>query len=566
MKKRTTLKNKLSVKTSLRQRLLVGSAGMLLAVVVGSMIYLNFFASGETKANLVEDGETVQPLILTSICSENPNISRRWRVVNPNEFDVPIEWDLYPYFQTGLIIAHTGENFFYSNTIPGPNSVRIRWQDENSAWQQSVKASSGATCGNGGCYVSEVVSYDPKKRNDGSFVVAERRDPSKALGAPENDDALNFVSLGFGGEIVLKFSQPIANGTGDDIRVTESTFGNLGCNRYPEKIQAYASQDGCHFIYLGEQCQDATFDLGAFSWAQYIKLKDVSPVEHPFNNSIADGYDVDGVACLNGTASTTSDDGLVAGSAQEVVQYVQGTRKNGTAIHSSRTNPEAALGVPQNNDLGINFLSLGFTGSAVFKFDFVIFNRPGNDLQVVETSFGQQSCDSYRETAYFEGSLDGINWKPMGEVCLDGELDLGDELYAMQYLRATDRSPASEFPNSADGYDIDGFVVYSYGCVNETRVRPYDNNSIPDEIAEAQIQPNPFKDQFQLLYETGSKAEKVTVRMFNYVGQMVYMETINIPKNTKHTQNMSGEKLPKGVYVVTLESAGQKQSIKVIKN
>jgi hypothetical protein len=68
------------------------------------------------------------------------------------------------------------------------------------------------------------------------------------------------------------------------------------------------------------------------------------------------------------------------------------------------------------------------------------------------------------------------------------------------------------------------------------------------------------------LYETGSKAEKVTVRMFNYVGQMVNMETINIPKNTKHTQNMSGEKLPKGVYVVTLESAGQKQSIKVIKN
>jgi hypothetical protein len=150
MKKRTTLKNKLSVKTSLRQRLLVGSAGMLLAVVVGSMVYLNFFASGETKANLVEDGETVQPLILTSICSENPSISRRWRVLNPNEFDVPIEWDLYPYFQTGLIIAHTGENFFYSNTIPGPNSVRIRWQDENSEWHQSLIPSSGASCGDGG--------------------------------------------------------------------------------------------------------------------------------------------------------------------------------------------------------------------------------------------------------------------------------------------------------------------------------------------------------------------------------------------------------------------------------
>lgn len=566
MKKRPTLRTKTSVRTSLRQRLLVGSAAMLLAVVTGSMIYLNFFQTQTSRANMLEDGEVVSPLILTSMCSENPETSRRWRVRNQNDFDVAVEWDLYPYFQTGLLVAHPGDNFFYTNTIPGPNTVRIRWQDENQEWQQQVKASSGEDCGGAGCTASEVVSYHPTKRNDGSNVPEERRNPAKALGTPENDDSNNFVSLGFGGEITLRFAQPFANGTGNDLRVTESTFGSLNCSRYPETVQAFASQDGCHWIYLGEGCQDVEFDLGVFSWAQYVRLKDISPVTHPFANAVADGYDLDGVECLNGSASVTANDGLVAGSAQEVVQYTQGTRKNGTALHPSRTNPENALGIPQNDDLGINFTTLGFMGSMVLKFDYVIFNHEGNDLQVIETSFGQQSCQSYPEKAYFEGSLDGMTWFPMGEICLDGELEMGDELYAMQYLRITDRTPATQFSSSADGYDVDGVIVLGYGCESESRIQGFDNNSIPDEIAEIQVSPNPFREQFNLSYESGSVDEKVQIRVYNYVGQMVLQEQINVPKNTKYSHPMSVSSLPRGVYVVNVESGGQKQSLKVIKN
>jgi len=566
MKRRNTLLLKNKLKATLRQRLVRRAAGILVIGVLAGLVWFNLFSAGESRANLLEDGEEVMPLELTSICSENPDVMRRWRISNTNSFAVPVEWDVYPYFQTGLIIAHPGESYFYSNTLPGQNTVRIRWQDANTHWQQTMTASTGSPCGPSGCYAAEVISYNPTKRNDGSNVPEERRNAARALGAPEGDASLNFVSLGFGGEITLKFASPVANGEGNDLRIKESTAANQNCTRYPEKIQAFGSQDGCHYIYLGEACQDAEFDFGVMSWVQYIKLRDISPLSHPYGNAPADGYDVDGIECLNGAAQNPGDDQLVSGSAQEIIQYNQGTRKNGTPIHPTRTNPEQAIGIPQGDDMGINFVALGFTGYITVKFDYVVFNKPGNDLQIVETSFGQQNCSSYHEAAYVEGSLDGVNWVAIGEVCLDAELDLGDDVAAIQFLRITDRSPASEFPNSADGYDIDGIIVLSSDCIGQQRITPFDNNSIPDEIAEIQFAPNPFKDQFNLIYETGSVDERVNLKMFNYVGQLVHQEVISIPKNTKANHPVNGSNLTKGVYIVTLESSGQKQSVKLIKN
>jgi hypothetical protein len=139
------------------------------------------------------------------------------------------------------------------------------------------------------CYATEVVSFNQKKQNDGSTISIGRSNPLKALGMPENNDTENFVSLGFGGDITLKFGSPIKNGDGDDVRVIESTFGSGSgnCARYPEKIRAFASQDGCNFIYIGEGCQDQDFDLGILAWAQYIKLVDISNVNYgQYNDSI----------------------------------------------------------------------------------------------------------------------------------------------------------------------------------------------------------------------------------------------------------------------------------------
>jgi hypothetical protein len=166
----------------------------------------------------------------------------------------------------------------------------------------------------------------------------------------------------------------------------------------------------------------------------------------------------------------------------------------------------------------------------------------------------------------------------MGEICLDGSLDIGDGVYAIQYIKVTDRSPMASFPNSADAYDLDGILVLNENCPSSNapigggnsggsqRITAFDNNNVPDEIAEIEISPNPFRESFKLGYETGSVNESVTIRLFNYVGQMVHQESLSVPKNTKYSHEINGAKLPRGVYIVSVESAGQKQSMKIIKN
>lgn len=582
MKRKLTLRSKISLKTTLKHRLAIVASSMVLVFSLVGIVYFNFFNNTSTFANQNDNGQVVQNLLVTAICSDDPSSTLRWKVANPNEFDVSIEWDVFPNFQSGLMVIHKGDNFIYTNTLPGTNALRIRWQDELLTWNQIITPSTNETCITQGCYASEIVSYTPAKRNDGSSIPAANRVATKALGIPEGDNSVNYVSLGFGGEIVLRFASAVANGTGNDIAITETTLNNQSCNRYPEKVDVFASQDGCHFTYIGQGCQDSQFDLGAMTWAKYIKLKDVSPVNHPYNNEVADGFDLDGIACLHGSAPEIND-GLVFGSAQEVVQYNQGTRKNGSPIHPTRINPLNALGIPQNDDLSIDFVSLGFNGSLTLKFDYAVFNQEGNDLWVVETSFGAPDCQTYPEAAYFEGSLNGVNWYPMGTVCLDGTIDIGDGVYAIQYVRISDRSPMAQFPNSADGFDLDGILVLNEDCqvltnpsvnsnkqttnsITPNRIAFYDNNEIPDEIAEISVGPNPFQNTFKLYYETGTMNEKIEVNIFNYVGQLVHKQLLQIPKNTLSEQEINADHLPRGVYFLSVESAGQKQSLKLIKN
>jgi hypothetical protein len=437
--------------------------------------------------------------------------------------------------------------------------------ERSRASQLNVTGPSNTTA----CYAFEVISYTPQKRLDGSLIPVERRNATNALGAPQNSDALNFVSLGFGGELVLKFQNPISNGAGNDVQIIESTFGIQPCARYPEKVQAFASQDGCRWVYLGEGCQDASFDLNTLSWAQYIRLRDVSQINHPYNGDIADGYDVDGIMCLNGSAQNSNPSSMVYGTAQSVVAYNQGTRKNGTAIHPSRTNANQALGDPQDDDLGINFTTLGFNGSLVLKFDFVIFDQDGADLRVVETSFGQQSCSSYPEQAYFQGSIDGLKWTPLGEVCLDGTIDLGIAgLHGMHYLRITDRSPASLFTESADGFDVDGVASLHVPCfTNNLAMRDAELKPVHDELkmVSARMWPNPFKEHLNVALSAGAIGQGVELSVFNFVGQVVYKRDVELNSNNETQLQIEAGDLKPGIYMVNIKSPGFENSYRVVK-
>jgi hypothetical protein len=149
------------------------------------------------------------------------------------------------------------------------------------------------------CFATSVTSYIKGKKANGQPLSILRTKQDKALGFPEPvvDNIVNFVALGFGGQITLAFSNPIANGPGDDLKIDEATWFNRSCNVYPEKADVFASMDNITFVLLGRACQDGQFDLGALPSAQYVKIVDVSE-KTSFSGS-DDGYDVNGIACLN---------------------------------------------------------------------------------------------------------------------------------------------------------------------------------------------------------------------------------------------------------------------------
>jgi hypothetical protein len=82
-------------------------------------------------------------LQLTSVCSANPALTRRWQVRNNNAFPLPFNWRMFGSTQTGSGIAvANGDTFFESNTVNGTNTLRLFVGGRI----QEVKASGGARC------------------------------------------------------------------------------------------------------------------------------------------------------------------------------------------------------------------------------------------------------------------------------------------------------------------------------------------------------------------------------------------------------------------------------------
>jgi len=150
-------------------------------------------------------------------------------------------------------------------------------------------------------WADTVVEFNQGLRKDGQPVLLERSDPTKALGEAQNNDTINFVSLGFGGELVLGFDNYIINGDGDDVEIVETSYGDPSETSYPETVEVYASQCGDDWVILGTIVLDGTvdLDLGQLEWARYIKLIDISDPQNFSNGTTVDGFDVDGVRAIN---------------------------------------------------------------------------------------------------------------------------------------------------------------------------------------------------------------------------------------------------------------------------
>ena len=466
-------------------------------------------------------------------------------------------------------------------------------------------------------YPVAVVNYTVGTTQDGlsNGVPAGRDNPDNAL-YPQNSDTdmgevagnsstVNFVSLGFGGTIDLRFDQPFGRGEGSDLDIFETSYGTPGCSQWQEFANVYVSQDGCNWIQVAvNQCQNFSVELpDNMPWGLYVRIEDASP--NAAFAPDADGYDVDGVRAnyLSNVALKSPEALRFADSYQN---FIQGSIKANAATLPAlnRRDPNKAVGPTTGSDVAGTpvFVSLGFDkanteeieGQITLAFDYTVFDRPGADITVFETTFGDnaaQTCDKYPEVAEFWGSNDGISWTLLaaassepsdaylggsGRLCRDGQLEIAGMpasggASTLRYLKIIDKSikSSSRFPGSADAYDVDGVYAYPCDLTNDGKFGLYDQNNFPDEDASmffAGIAPNPTSNIINVKIETASTDQNYSIRVFDLMGRTVVSDALNASANSFVNHTMDLGSLPAGIYMISIEANGYKVIEKVIKN
>jgi len=202
----------------------------------------------------------------------------------------------------------------------------------------------------------------------------------------------------------------------------------------------------------------------------------------------------------------------------------------------------------------------------VGKFDYVVFNRAGNELKITETSYGNPSCTNYPERAKISVSIDNVNWTDLGELCQDGQVDFGIVPYA-QYIKITDMSStaSNRFNGVADGYDVDAVVVLNNSCgTTGARLAQFDNTETPDDGIVVSLYPNPVEEYATLSIEGLSTETPFVVDIIDASGRIVRTENIRIgvenPYAILHVNELS-----RGIYQVSIKNNDYSTVYRMIK-
>ncbi|MFC1789775.1 hypothetical protein ACFLYY_02230 [Patescibacteria group bacterium] len=155
-------------------------------------------------------------------------------------------------------------------------------------------------------FASEVMSFNQGLRRDGNPVNIGRSNPLQGLVYEAAQSESSFFSLGFGGWIIVGFDDIIVDGPGNDIKITEDTWGGP----YPlEKADVFVSQNGTDWTFLGvadntnlDVIHTTTeFDLASigWNWAKYVKIIDTTDPAAFDSTPAGDGYDLNAVEALS---------------------------------------------------------------------------------------------------------------------------------------------------------------------------------------------------------------------------------------------------------------------------
>lgn len=454
-----------------------------------------------------------------------------------------------------------------------------------------------------GSWTNMCLSQGPTR--EGGVVPAARSIASKANVAEQSDltGDMNFVSLGFGGSIILKNSCRIANVVGKDVTLFETTWGNpADVSGVSEEAKVWASQTGAAgtWVLLGTGIHNHSYDI-ILPWAQYFKIKDITNASIFIVGDGNDAYDVDGMTY---EAILPDAPGIEPG----LCGFHQGWAKgspavSGAGIHPYRKNhlaatiledyPALSTFAARDNTLTYtlpapkhyNFWSMGF-GSTVdpsfmcFVLPYAVFDGAGAEFQLFETTWNNKPCPNYPETVRLWVSQDGLSWTDAGDMCKDGFLDISATgLGWVGYLKYVDKTAPGSFSAGSDAYDIDGFLILQEPPTGETPVdicssAPTrkvvaavdfkDNSIVPEEMEVLQVIGNPVTSDINVRF-TNAEENAVSFIVRNHMGQEV--------SRTSHVGDLfqveekiiPASNLAPGVYFVTLEGVGYKETVKFVK-
>ena len=318
------------------------------------------------------------------------------------------------------------------------------------------------------CYVKSHLNYIVG--TEGRNVRQSRQNPDNILGEPQEEEGnhFNFTTLGYGGEITADFEGAVPNEEGADFKIFETNHNGNTCEEWTEYANVSVSQDNENWSEKQLICTDDEeidiSDLGDYEWIRYVKIDTYNV---PYNNN--DGFDLDAIQSLhtcNPVVVPPSEENCYP---NEVILYTKGQTKNGGNINPDRTDSSQALGEPEdiawNNSLNEYFVTLGYNGTLVLKFQEPVYNESGNDLQIIETGGANSTCSSYPEYVDVYLSQNGINWEFNKRVCTDNpEIDIDDSnpnWFSAQYIKFnTDNVPRT----TPDGYEVDGVINLNLNC------------------------------------------------------------------------------------------------------
>lgn len=430
------------------------------------------------------------------------------------------------------------------------------------------------------------------------YPIPARSIPSQAKVAEMSDVVgdMNFTSLGFGGSIVLAYSEYFANVPGADFTVYETTWGNPICTpNVSETATVQFSEDGINWL-TGQACHNGSFDISPLLKAKYVRITDITNNSTSLVGDGVDAFDVDGIVAVADADPTTPVNPICdfqQGVASQFVgsagnfpgRGIVGQRKdfsNANINDPSFTPAEFANPALREVSGLYNFWSLGFGGWACFQLPYSVFDAPGNDFRMFETTWNNAPCPNYPETALISVSPDGVSWSAPTTLCKDGFYDINGSYAVVNYIKFVDASNPLSFGGGADSYDIDNIFILQDApgatapdvCGSSTGNRRsfpamesnFGEGGVPEEMFPLNIVGTNLVSNKIAFSATIAEEGAYTYSIRNHTGQELINGSMEGALYENPTVEVATGKLASGVYFLTLSSTTGKETVKFVKN